>query len=59
MAVPGVTINRYCGSGLTAASIAANRIASGEASIIVAGGVESISLVQFNLNLNGFVYEPL
>jgi acetyl-CoA C-acetyltransferase len=57
--VPGVTINRYCGSGLTAASIAANRIACGEASIIVAGGVESISLVQFNLNLNGFVYEPL
>src|SRR5262249_10562280 len=35
------------------------RIACGEASIIVAGGVESISLVQFNLNLNGFVYEPL
>ena len=59
IAVPGVTINRYCGSGLTAASIAANRIASGEASTIVAGGVESISLVQFNLNLNGFVYEPL
>ena len=57
--VPGVTINRYCGSGLTAASIAANRIACGEASTIVAGGVESISLVQFNLNLNGFFYEPL
>jgi acetyl-CoA C-acetyltransferase len=50
-----VTINHYCGSGLTAASIAANRIACGEASIMVAGGVESISLVQFNLNLNGFV----
>ena len=59
IAVSGVTINRYCGSGLTAASIAANRVASGEASTIVAGGVESISLVQFNLNLNGFVYEPL
>jgi len=59
IAVPGVTINRYCGSGLTAASIAANRIACGEASIVIAGGVESISLVQFNLNLNGFVYEPL
>src|ERR1700746_1726285 len=58
-AVPGVTINRYCGSGLTAASIAANGIACGEANIVVAGGVESISLVQFNLNLNGFVYEPL
>jgi acetyl-CoA C-acetyltransferase len=58
-AVPGVTINRYCGSGLTAASIVANRIAVGEASIAIAGGVESISLVQFNLNMNGFFYEPL
>ncbi|MCP5431869.1 MAG: acetyl-CoA C-acyltransferase [Alphaproteobacteria bacterium] len=57
--VPGVTINRYCGSGLTAASIAANRIAAGEMDIAIAGGVESISLVQFNLNFNGFFYEPL
>jgi acetyl-CoA C-acetyltransferase len=59
VAVPGVTINRYCGSGLTAASSAANRIACGEARVVIAGGVESISLVQFNLNLIGFVYEPL
>ena len=58
-AVPGVTINRYCGSGLTAASIVANRIAAGEASVAIAGGVESISLVQFNLNMKGFFYEPL
>jgi acetyl-CoA C-acetyltransferase len=58
-AVPGVTINRYCGSGLTAASIVANRIAAGEARIAIAGGVESISLVQFDLNMKGFVYEPL
>lgn len=57
--VPGITINRYCGSGLNAASIVANRIATGEMQIGVAGGVESISLVQFNLNLNHFVYEPL
>ncbi|WP_444894006.1 thiolase family protein [Microbulbifer sp. TRSA001] len=57
--VPGFTINRYCGSGLNAASIVANRIAAGEMQIGVAGGVESISLVQFNLNLNHFVYEPL
>src|SRR5580704_8383305 len=58
-AVPGMTINRYCGSGLSAASIVANRIAAGEATTAIAGGVESISLVQFNLNLNGFFYEPL
>src|SRR5258705_5973648 len=48
--VPGVTVNRYCGSGLTAASMAANRIAVGEASVVIAGGVESISLTQANLN---------
>lgn len=59
VAVPGITVNRYCGSGLSAASIVANRIAAGEASVAVAGGVESISLVQFHLNLNGFFYEPL
>ncbi len=59
MGVPGVTINRYCGSGLTAASMAANRIAVGEADIVAAGGVESISLTQMNLNFNGFFYEPL
>jgi acetyl-CoA C-acetyltransferase len=58
-ACPGMTINRYCGSGLSAASIAANRIATGEATTIVAGGVESISLVQFHLNLNNFFYAPL
>jgi len=58
-AVPGMTINRYCGSGLSAASIVANRIACGEASIAVAAGVESISLVQFTLHLDGFFYPPL
>jgi acetyl-CoA C-acetyltransferase len=58
-ACPGMTINRYCGSGLSAASIVANRIATGEATTAIAAGVESISLVQFNLNLNGFFYAPL
>ena len=52
-AVPGMTINRYCGSGLSAASIVANRIASGEATVAIAGGVESISLVQFSLHPRG------
>jgi len=57
--VPGMTINRYCGSGLSAASIVANRIAGGETTVAIAGGVESISRVQFSLNMKGFVYEPL
>src|SRR5262249_37606755 len=58
-AVPGMTVNRYCGSGLSAASIVANRIAAGEATVAIAAGVESISLVQFNLNMTGFFYPPL
>src|SRR5262245_9420192 len=37
--VPGITVNRYCGSGLSAASIVANRIATGEATVAVAAGV--------------------
>jgi acetyl-CoA C-acetyltransferase len=57
--VPGITVNRYCGSGVSAVSIAANRIAAGEATVMVAAGVESISLVQFDLNMNHFFYEPL
>src|SRR5882724_1071985 len=43
MEVPGMTINRYCGSGISAVSIGANRIAAGEADVVVAGGVESIT----------------
>ena len=54
-----MTVNRYCGSGLSAASIVANRIAAGEMTIAIAAGVESISLVQFNLNMTGFFYPPL
>jgi acetyl-CoA C-acetyltransferase len=57
--VPGITVNRYCGSGISAASMVATRIATGEITAGIAGGVESISLVQFSLNLNGFFYEPL
>src|SRR5437016_7575421 len=49
----------YCDSGLSAASIVANRIAAGEATVAIAAGVESISLVQFSLNMNGFFYAPL
>jgi len=41
--VPGVTVNRLCGSGLEAVNDAARRIRSGEADVVVAGGVESMS----------------
>ena len=57
--VPGVTVNRYCGSGLTAASMIASRIATGEISCGIAGGVESISLVQIGIAVDGFFYAPL
>lgn len=43
--VPGVTINRYCGSGLEAIALASAKISSGMADCIVAGGAESMSLV--------------
>lgn len=45
--VPGATINRLCGSGMDAAGIAARAIRAGEADIIIAGGVESMSRSPF------------
>ena len=41
--VPGVTVNRLCGSGLEAVNDAARRIRAGEADLVIAGGVESMS----------------
>ena len=43
--VPGVTINRFCSSGLQAIAMAAERIRAGGAHVIVAGGSESMSLI--------------
>jgi acetyl-CoA acyltransferase len=43
--VPGMTINRFCSSGLQAIAIAADRIRSGGADVIIAGGAESMSLL--------------
>ena len=43
--VGGVTINRYCASGLTAIAMAADRIRCGEADVMIAAGVESMSMV--------------
>ena len=48
--VSGVTMNRFCSSGLQAIATAAQRIISGEGEIYVAGGVESISGVQHDMN---------
>lgn len=45
MEVPGMIVNRYCGSGLEAIAIASQRINAGMADIIIAGGTESMSLV--------------
>lgn len=43
--VPGMIVNRYCGSGLEAIAIASQRIQAGMADVIIAGGTESMSLV--------------
>jgi acetyl-CoA acyltransferase len=48
--VPGVTINRFCSSGLQAIAMAADRIRAGSASIVIAGGAESMSMVPMSGN---------
>lgn len=50
VSVSGLTINRFCSSGLQAIALGAQRIIAGEADVYVAGGVESISCVQNELN---------
>ena len=51
----GMTLNRLCSSGLQAIAIAANQIASGCSDIIVAGGVESISLTMKSVNTDNLI----
>lgn len=48
--VPGMTVNRFCASGLQTIALAAQRIVAGEGDVFVAGGVESISCVQQEMN---------
>jgi acetyl-CoA C-acetyltransferase len=43
VAVPGTTVNRLCGSGLDAVAIAARQVRTGEADLVIAGGVESMT----------------
>lgn len=50
ISVSGMTVNRFCSSGLQTVALAAQRVISGEADIFVAGGVESISCVQNEAN---------
>ncbi|MGI8742852.1 MAG: acetyl-CoA C-acyltransferase [Bryobacteraceae bacterium] len=52
--VPGVTINRFCSSGLQAIAMAADRIRAGSARIIIAGGAESLSM----LPMSGHKFAP-
>ncbi len=52
--VGGVTVNRFCASGLTAIQMAADRIRVGEAEVMIAGGVESMSMVPMSGNKPSF-----
>jgi len=50
--VSGMTVNRFCSSGLQTIALAAQRIIAGEGDVFVAGGVESISCVQQEMNMH-------
>ncbi|MCV2363429.1 acetyl-CoA C-acyltransferase [Paucibacter sp. DJ1R-11] len=50
VSVSGMTVNRFCSSGLQSIALAAQRIMAGEGEVFVAGGVESISCVQNEMN---------
>jgi len=56
---PGITVNRFCSSGLQTIAMAAQRILAGEGEIYVAGGVESISCVQNEMNKHMFTEDWL
>jgi len=59
VSVSGMTVNRFCSSGLQTVALAAQRILTGEGDIFVAGGVESISCVQNEMNQHMFVEDWL
>ncbi len=56
--VPGVQVNRFCGSGLEAVNLAAGKIRSGEADLVIAGGVESMSRVPMGADGGAFAVDP-
>jgi acetyl-CoA C-acetyltransferase len=53
---PGMTVNRFCSTGLQTVALAAQRVLAGEVDALVAGGLESVSLVQ-NEHMNTFAAE--
>ncbi len=60
--VGGVTVNRFCASGITAVAMAADRIRVGQADVMIAGGAESMSMVPMggfhpSINMNVFADE--
>lgn len=57
VSVSGMTVNRFCSSGLQTVALAAQRVIAGEADVFVAGGIESISCVQNEMNTN-FIQDP-
>jgi len=57
--VPGQTVSRFCASGLDAIALGAKRVITDGAKIVVAGGVESISMVQNDMNVHFFTEEWL
>lgn len=52
VSVAGMTVNRFCSSGLQSIALAAQRILAGEGDVYVAGGLESISCVQAEMNMH-------
>lgn len=50
--VPGATVNRFCGSGLTASNMAAHAIMAGQSDITIGGGVEHMTRCEMNINFN-------